>query len=54
MLEFAKFKAFWVKTHPPKAPTITKVLWQPLISLWIKCNIDKAVKGFPGFAACGG
>ncbi|MCH84126.1 ribonuclease H protein [Trifolium medium] len=54
MSEFAIFKAFNVNIHPPKAPTITEVLWQPPFSIWIKCNIDGAAKGYPGFAACGG
>jgi hypothetical protein len=42
------------KTHPPRAPAIIEVLWQPPSFSWIKCNIDGDAKGFPGLAACGG
>jgi len=33
-------KKFNVVIHPPKAPNILEVLWNPPPFQWIKCNTD--------------
>jgi ribonuclease HI len=43
-----------VRNHPPKAPSITEVIWQPPPLCWVKCNSNDASKGNPGPLACGG
>jgi len=52
--DFVILKTFNVNIHPPKAPSIIEVLWQPPIFDWIKCNCDGAAIGLSGLAGCGG
>jgi len=40
MTDFAIIKKFKVNIHPPRAPQIKEVLWQPPPINWIKGNID--------------
>ncbi|PNY17703.1 ribonuclease H [Trifolium pratense] len=54
MQDFMILKAFKVHLHPPKAPTIKDIIWQPPTHFWVKCNSDGAALGAPGLASCGG
>ena len=54
MFEFMILKAFNIIIHPPKAPTIKEVLWQPPLSNWTKVNTDGVLVKNPMKAACGG
>ncbi|CAJ2678215.1 unnamed protein product [Trifolium pratense] len=54
MQDFMILKAFKVHLHPPKAPTIKDIIWQPPTHFWVKCNSDGAALGTPGLASCGG
>lgn len=54
MTEFRILKALKINIHPPKAPSIKEVLWQPPIINWLKVNTDGAVTKNPSKAACGG
>ncbi|GAU50302.1 hypothetical protein TSUD_409180 [Trifolium subterraneum] len=40
--EFSILKNFNVTIHPPKAPVIKEIVWQPPIANWVKCNLDGA------------
>jgi len=40
--DFVILKKINVKLHPPKAPQIFEIIWQPPIFQWIKCNTDGA------------
>ncbi|MCH96355.1 glycerol-3-phosphate dehydrogenase, partial [Trifolium medium] len=42
MRDFSILKKFKVSVHPPRAPTITEVLWHPPPLDWLKCNTDGA------------
>jgi hypothetical protein len=35
-------KKFRINIHPPKAPIIKEVIWQPPLINWIKGNTDGA------------
>ena len=50
--EFALIKKFNINLHPPRAPQIIDVTWQPPIPHWIKCNTDGASSSLT--ASCGG
>lgn len=54
MTEFVILKAFRINIHPPKAPSIKEVLWQPPIFHWIKANTDGVMVKNPTRAASGG
>lgn len=40
MDDFNIIKSFQVMIHPPKAPVITEVLWNPPYMDWIKVNVN--------------
>jgi hypothetical protein len=40
-----------VSIHPPKAPIIKEVIWQPPPLDWVKCNTDGACVG--NASSCG-
>jgi ribonuclease HI len=40
--DFTVLKNFNVIIHPPKAPVIKEIVWQPPIANWVKCNTDGA------------
>lgn len=40
--EFTFIKKFNISIHPPKAPQIHEVIWQPPLQQWVKCNTDGA------------
>jgi predicted ferric reductase len=42
MTDFTILKKFKVSVHPPRAPIIKEVLWQPPRFNWLKCNTDGA------------
>lgn len=52
--ELSVFKFFKVGGHRCKASTIRQVVWHSSLCNWVKYNIDGAVRGFLGMAACGG
>ncbi|MCH82427.1 ribonuclease H protein, partial [Trifolium medium] len=52
MSDFKILKSFRVSVHPPRAPSIKEVLWQPPPIDWLKCNTDDASNN--DTAACGG
>lgn len=52
MTEFVIMKTFKVNIHPPKAPSIKEVIWQPPIQQWIKLNTDGAMIKNPCRASC--
>ena len=54
MMEFTILKSFKVDVHPPRAPLIKEVIWQPPILHWIKANIDGALNKNPLKSSCGG
>lgn len=37
---FMLLKKFNVTLHPPKAPQVNEVIWQPPSPNWTKCNTD--------------
>jgi len=45
--EFVLLKALKVNIHPPKAPLIKEVIWNPPIQNWINVNIDGALTKNP-------
>jgi hypothetical protein len=54
MKKFVILKFFNINIHPPKAPTIKEVLWQPPLINWLKANTDGTLTKNPFKAACGG
>lgn len=40
--EFTFIKKFNINLHPPRAPRIYEVIWQPPLHSWVKCNTDGA------------
>jgi len=52
MTDFTILKKFNVNLHPPNAPKIIEVLWQPPIFQWIKCNTDGSANDIT--SSCGG
>ncbi|GAU10595.1 hypothetical protein TSUD_419630, partial [Trifolium subterraneum] len=52
MRDFSILKKFMITVHPPRAPIIKEVLWQPPPSDWWKCNTDGAFNSVT--ASCGG
>lgn len=52
MLDFIILKKFNVSVHPPNAPKIIEVIWNPPIFNWIKCNTDGSTTNTS--SACGG
>lgn len=50
--EFTFIKKFNINIHPPKAPQIYEVIWQPPIHHWVKGNTDGASN--PQTVAVGG
>lgn len=40
MTDFLILKKFNVNIHPPNAPRILEIIWQPPALHWIKCNTD--------------
>jgi ribonuclease HI len=52
MTDFRILKFFKVSLHPPRAPVIKEVLWQPPPLNWLKCNTDGASNNVS--SACGG
>jgi hypothetical protein len=42
MRDFTILKKFRINIHPPKAPIIKEVIWQPPLFNWIKGNTDGA------------
>jgi ribonuclease HI len=42
MTDFRILKYFKISLHPPRAPVIEEVLWQPPPPNWLKCNTDGA------------
>lgn len=52
MADFTILKKFNVNLHPPNAPKIIEVLWQPPIFHWIKCNTDGSANDIT--SSCGG
>lgn len=51
MFDFAILKKFNVCIHPPNAPKIIEVLWNPPILNWIKCNTNGSTTNTA--SACG-
>lgn len=49
---FIILKKFNVSLHPPRAPKIIEVLWQPPPRAWVKCNTDGSTNGI--LSSCGG
>lgn len=54
MFEFTLLKSFKVDIHPPRAPLIKEVIWQPPIFHWVKANTDGALTKNPMKSSCGG
>jgi hypothetical protein len=52
MRDFTILKNFRINLHPPKAPIIKEVFWQPPLFNWIKGNTDGAANS--SIAAYGG
>lgn len=52
MQEFVILNKLNVVLHPPKAPDIIEVIWQPPIFNWIKCNTNGSSNN--NNASCGG
>lgn len=52
MRNFIVLKKFGVSLHPPNAPKIIEVVWNPPIFNWIKCNTDGSSTN--NHSACGG
>lgn len=52
MRNFIVLKKFGVSLHPPNAPKIIEVVWNPPIFNWIKCNTDGLSTN--NHSACGG
>jgi len=52
MSDFVLLKKFNVTIHPPRAPVIKEVFWNPLLANWIKCNADDS--SVANNSACGG
>jgi len=52
MLDFSLLKKFNITLHPPKAPQIKEIFWNPPLPLWMKCNTDGAASSIT--SACGG
>jgi len=49
---FVILKKFSVTLHPPRAPKIIVVIWQPPSPNWTKCNTDGSTSG--NMYSCGG
>ncbi|GAU19900.1 hypothetical protein TSUD_95050 [Trifolium subterraneum] len=54
MTDFVILKFFNVNLHPPKAPNIVEIIWNPPLVGWVKCNTDDSSFGNPGLAPCAG
>ncbi|KAI5411096.1 hypothetical protein KIW84_056296 [Lathyrus oleraceus] len=54
IIDFGISKAFRVLSHPPKAPKIIEVIWNPPPHSWIKCNLDGTTLGASGLTASRG
>ncbi|KAK2416759.1 hypothetical protein QL285_039126 [Trifolium repens] len=52
MRDFSILKKFNIILHPPKAPSIKDVIWNPPPLNWLKCNTDGAFNATA--ASCGG
>ncbi|XP_024632555.1 uncharacterized protein [Medicago truncatula] len=50
--DFVFLKKFSIDIHPPKAPKIIEVLWNPPPLHWIKCNTDGSSN--TNTSSCGG
>jgi len=44
-------KKFSITIHPPKAPNIKEIIWQPPYANWMKCNTDGAASA--STSSCG-
>jgi hypothetical protein len=49
---FIILKKFNVSLHPPRAPKIIEVIWQPPPRAWVNCNTDGSTNGT--LSSCGG
>jgi ribonuclease HI len=49
---FVILKKFNVNLHPPRAPRIIEIIWQPPSPGWTKCNTDGSTNG--NSSSCGG
>lgn len=54
MHDFKIIKDFKVNIHPPRAPLIKEVIWNPPILDCLKCNCDGAFTQDPPTFGCGG
>jgi hypothetical protein len=52
--DFNLLKFFIVTIHQPRITVLKEVCWEQPILNWIKCNIDGASNGNPGFSSYGG
>jgi ribonuclease HI len=52
MSDFVLLKKFNITLHPPKAPVIKEVFWNPPSPCWIKCNTDGSANN--NTSACAG
>ena len=51
MSDFILLKKFNITLHPPKAPIIKEVFWNPPMPFWIKCNSNGSANN--NTSACG-
>jgi ribonuclease HI len=52
MSDFVILKKFNITLHPPKAPSIKEVFWNPPLLHWTKCNTNGSANTTT--SACGG
>ena len=54
MMDFSVIKFFGINTHTGKVLRPLLVRWEFPSPGWVKINTDRAARGYPGLATCGG